>query len=62
MQVSYIVSNINMALVQDRNPYDLHNTDEIIIMQMREKRECFSKQGRKEDLMETMLDPEITKT
>ena len=51
-----------MVLVQDRNPYDLHNTDEIIIMQMREKRECFSKRGRKEDQMETMLDPEITET
>ena len=38
-QVSYIVSHINMVLVQDRILYDLHNTRELMIMQMREKRE-----------------------
>ena len=39
MQVNYIVSHINRVLVQDRILYDLHNTRELMIMQMREKRE-----------------------
>ena len=29
-----------MVLVQDIIPYNLHNTEELMIMQMREKREC----------------------
>ena len=50
MQVSYIVSNINRVLVQDRILYDLHNTRELMIMQMREKREG-SKREVKYDLI-----------
>ena len=38
-QFNYIVSNINRVLVQDRIIYDLHNTKELMIMQMTEKRE-----------------------
>ena len=37
MQVSNIVSIIDTMLVKDRIPYNLHNTGEIMIMQMRVK-------------------------
>ena len=47
-----------MALVQDKS-YDLHNTDENYA---NEGKAGMLQQTRKEDLMETMLDPEITKT
>ena len=39
MQVSYIVSIRLSILVKDSISYDLHNTGEIMIMQMRTKRE-----------------------
>ena len=60
MQVSYIVSIRLSILVKDSISYDLHNTGEIMIMQMRTKREMFSKRVLKEDLLETVSDPEIT--
>ena len=41
-----IVNNINMVLVQDRNPNDLHNTDEIIIMQKAGMLQQTRKEGR----------------
>ena len=47
VQVSNIISNINTVLVKDRSSYGLHNIRDIIIIQMREKREYFS-QTRKE--------------
>ena len=59
MQVSYIVSHINRVLVQDRILYDLHNTRELMIMQMREKREG-SKREVKSDPAGTRADLEIT--
>ena len=59
VQVSYIVSHINMVLVQDRILYDLHNTRELMIMQMREKREG-SKREVKSDPAGTHADLEIT--
>ena len=55
MQVSYI----NRVLVQDRILYDLHNTRELMIMQMREKREG-SKREVKSDPAGTRADLEIT--
>ena len=60
MQVSHIVSIRLLILVKDSISYNLHNTGEIMIMQMRTKREIFSKQVLKEDLLETVSDPEIT--
>ena len=59
VQVSYIVSHINRVLVQDRILYDLHNTRELMIMQMREKREG-SKREVKSDPAGTHADLEIT--
>ena len=59
VQVSYIVSHINRVLVQDRILYDLHNTRELMIMQMREKREG-SKREVKSDPAGTRADLEIT--
>ena len=61
MQVSYNVSIRVLILVQDRISYDLHNTREIMIMQMRDKAGMFSKRVLKEDLLETASDSEITK-
>ena len=55
MQVSYFVSHINRVLVQDRILYNLHNTRELMIMQMREKRE-----GSKSDSAGNHADLEIT--
>ena len=54
VQVSYIVSHINRVLVQDRI-YDLHNTRELMIMQMRAKREG-SKREVKSDPAGTRAD------
>ena len=48
-----------MVLVQDRILYDLHNTRELMIMQMREKREG-SKREVKSDPAGTHADLEIT--
>ena len=59
VQVSYIVSHTNRVLVQDRILYDLHNTRELMIMQMREKREG-SKREVKSDPAGTHADLEIT--
>ena len=59
MQVSYTVSLINRVLVQDRILYDLHNTRELMIMQMREKRES-SKREVKSDTAGNRADLEIT--
>ena len=59
VQVSYIASHINRALVQDRIFYDLHNTRELMIMQMREKWEG-SKREVKSDPAGTRADLEIT--
>ena len=39
-----------MILLKDRNTYDLHNAEEIMIMQMREQRESQKKWVEKEDL------------
>ena len=50
-----MVSNINTGLVKDRVSYALHNVKEIIIMQMRQKRESVN-----EAEMETLLNPETT--
>ena len=47
-----------MVLVQDRILYDLHNTRELMIMQMREKREG-SKREVKSDPAGTHADLEI---
>ena len=65
MQVNHIVSIRLSILVKDlvvfsSISYDLHNTGEIMIMQMRTKWELFSKRVLKEDLLETLSDPEIT--
>ena len=54
-----MVSNINMGLVKDRVSYTLHNVKEIIIMQMRQKRESVNEAWRKAE-METLLIPETT--
>ena len=59
MQVSYIVSHINRVLVQDRIIYNLHNTGELMIMQMREKG-VGSKREVKSDPAGTRADLEIT--
>ena len=59
VQVSYIVSHINRVLVQDRILYTLHNTRELMIMQMREKRKG-SKREVKSDPDGTRADLEIT--
>ena len=59
MQVSYIVSHINRVLVQDRILYNLHNTRELMIMQMREKREG-SKREVKSDPAGNRADLEVT--
>ena len=61
MQVSYIVSTRVMILAKDRNTYDLHNAEEIMIMQMREQRES-QKTSREGGFTETASDPEITET
>ena len=50
---------VNQALVQDRILYNLHNTRELMIMQMREKREG-SKREVKSDPAGTHADLEIT--
>ena len=60
MQVSHIISIRLSILVKDSISYNLNNTGEIMIMQMRTKREIFSKRVLKEDLLEAMSDPEIT--
>ena len=54
-----MVSNINTGLVKDRVSYALHNVKEIIIMQMRQKRESVNEAWRKAE-METLLNPETT--
>ena len=47
MQVSHIVSIGVKILVKDRIPYDLHNTGEIMIMQMKVKQECSANDERR---------------
>ena len=54
-----MVSNINMGFVKDRVSYALHNVKEIIIMQIRQKRESVNEAWRKAE-METLLNPEKT--
>ena len=54
-----MVSNINTRLVKDRVSYALYNVIEIIIMQMRQKRESVNEAWRKAE-METLLNPETT--
>ena len=54
-----MVSNISTGLVKDRVSYALRNVKDIIIIQMRQKRESVNEAWRKAE-MATLLNPETT--